>query len=696
MVLAAVVAACVAVTAIAITGAGRARPGLEFAQAGHWIYNSVLGKVFHLDGGSKNIDAEVLVPGVAQGADVVQTDSHGYVLSDEIVEFGKSDLTVTDRRPAPADERPVGLEAGGAAFAVYRQAGRIARFGEHPLVRPAGGALGMPVVTSDGTLWVHRLEGGQLCRLQPEATRLSCVATTPRGHTGGLTVVKDRPVFVDTTANTMSTVSGEGLGRPEPLGVDLPATAVIASNDVDGRIASVDPESSTVHLVDTAVLDGEVSEPPTVTRLEPGEYRQVASSGSTLALLEERSDTLVTLDAQGEVTGKRPVPAPTDGEVEKSGPDESRADSEGEDPRDGVPGLFRGEDSRVYVENPSGEHVMVVEPDGEVESVAVEGEAERADEPTRRPTRRPTPTPERTEPEPSRKTTERTARASRPGAPADVGGSAGNGTITVRWDAAPDNGAPVTSYVLSWEGGSTTVDGDARSATLRGLRNGTAYTVTVRAVNRVGQGPGVSTGRLVPGGPASAPPGFRVRAVGPDEHRFTWKRPALNGGELVTYRLVRDGGDRRQTTGTSLTWRGLTQGRRYRFTVQAVTRTASGEVLVGTAATLEFVADYSGLGPVIVVSKGPKTTYGDTCRQNCHFVEFHAVGLEPETEYRYTVYASEWGEFNSVTLESDENGEEHQDDRFAASPVGQQVWIVAEGPDGEEIVSNRFTWTADE
>ncbi|MFI6737592.1 serine/threonine-protein kinase [Nonomuraea sp. NPDC050451] len=96
----------------------------------------------------------------------------------------------------------------------------------------------------------------------------------------------------------------------------------------------------------------------------------------------------------------------------------------------------------------------------------------------------------------------------------------------------------------------------------------------------------------------------------------------------------------------------------------------------------------------IVASKGPSTTYG-SCRKNCAFVEFRATGLKPNTKYVFRPYADNWGAFNpGATFTTDEKGEQHTHDRFPCSATGQKVWIVAEGPDGERVVSNKFTWTA--
>ncbi|MFG6202402.1 protein kinase [Nonomuraea sp. JJY05] len=96
----------------------------------------------------------------------------------------------------------------------------------------------------------------------------------------------------------------------------------------------------------------------------------------------------------------------------------------------------------------------------------------------------------------------------------------------------------------------------------------------------------------------------------------------------------------------------------------------------------------------IVASKGPSTTYG-SCRKNCAFVEFRATGLKPNTKYVFRPYTDNWGAFNpGATFTTDENGEQHTDDRFPCGATGQKVWIVAEGPDGERVVSNKFTWAA--
>jgi hypothetical protein len=91
-----------------------------------------------------------------------------------------------------------------------------------------------------------------------------------------------------------------------------------------------------------------------------------------------------------------------------------------------------------------------------------------------------------------------------PGAPAIGTLSVTEGTIEVDWSPpADDGGVPITGYVVSALDGATEVArlevaGDARSAVLDGLANGTPHTVTVAAVNAVGMGPDATAGPVTP------------------------------------------------------------------------------------------------------------------------------------------------------------------------------------------------------
>jgi hypothetical protein len=722
--LAAVIAGCVGITGIAVAGAGNASPGMKFAQEGRYIYNSALGTIFHINGNTKNADSQIPLPGAGPGTQVVQSDQNAYVLAQgRTYEFGKSNLKVRDPQPAPLAERAVGLEAAGAAFAIYRQNGRIVRFNEHPAVAVVGVPLGQPVVTSAGTVWVHRPDNGQLCHLPLDADRLACPAKVPLGHTGALTVVgTNQVVFVDTTAGDMYTVDDGGIGRQIPLPLaDLPGTAIIASNDVAGRVAIVDPQKNLLHLVDTAQLTGDKADTaPVRKQLRKGRYERIASSGNSIALIDESTDTLVTLDRNGDEKGARKIPPPSKKAKVGSG-DQA--------------GLYRGGDSRLYVASKSGEQVMVVDDTGEVTPVDTNKSGPDKSKPDPKPGDRPTTTPSKpvppaeptippdpprtTDPKPSDRPgptgdpTNRPGRpsadkpvtppskpavqASRPGAPRSVSGKAGTGSAYVSWEAAAPNGAAVTQYRVTWSGGSRTLGRSARSVDIAGLTNGTGYTFTVRAVNRVGAGPGSSTTQLVPdGGAADAPPNFKV-TPGSRKISLSWSRPNLHGGKLQGYQYTASGPGEQQSDSsmsTSHTFTGLTNGDSYLVEVQAITTDAQGNLTRGkTASRIVTVGSGSGSSsPTLQAARGASTSDG-TCRPpGCAFIKVIGKGLQPNTAYFFQPYTTQWQPSNpGATLTTDSSGSITITDRFATDAPGQQVWVVATAGT-ERIQSNKFTW----
>lgn len=527
-----IVAGCVTVVGLAVGGASKPLPGLDLVQTGHWIYNSALGKAFHIDGAGKRADAEVSVPGADKDSQVVQGPTQGYVVGpSKNIEFGKSTLSVEGSRPAPAPELPVTLEVRGGPYAVYRDAGTVIRLGEGDATIRAGGPLGDPVATADGRLWLHRLDSGLLCELAPGSERLSCPSVVPQGHKGSLTVAGDTAMFVDTTDDTFRPVTVAGLGAPVKLGVDVPETAVAASSDVDGRLAILDKQGAWLHLVDAAPKDR--THPVTVP-LPQGDYAGVAASRTAVAVVDRTSKTLRTYDRDGRERESKPIP--------------------GEGGRPPV----RGQDSRVYVDGVDGSHVLVVEHDGAVNQVPVTGVPAPVENPTPvapppqsppdtpgpgtqpppQPQAPPAGKPERPVP-PQRTQQPPPVPASPPGAPRSVTATPGDGSATVKWNAAAANGAAVTGYRITWSGGEKTVGGGVRTTPITGLANGTAYVFTVAAINRAGTGPGASSAPVTPvdAKPPSAPGNVAAQPQGNGGALITWTPATANGSPITGYRI---------------------------------------------------------------------------------------------------------------------------------------------------------------
>ncbi|MEJ3746489.1 fibronectin type III domain-containing protein [Actinomycetes bacterium KLBMP 9797] len=495
----------IAAVAVAASGAIAPTPGLRLAHGGHWIASPSLASVFHINGATRRVDAQAPVPGIEPGSQVVQGDTSGYVVGrSRIVEFGKSNLSVERTLTPPTGERPVAVEVAGGPYLVYREAGRVVRLGDPPATIPAGGALGEPVTTPDGALWLHRVDSGVLCRLTATADRISCPAAAPAGHTGALTVVGGKPVFVDTAADTLSVVTDHGIGRPTPAGMDLPPTVRVAPVDAAGRVAVLDPAARRIQLLDAAGLDTKrQGAKPVTVALPDGAYSAPSVSGSSVVLLDLKRNAVLTYNSAGEQQRTTPVP-----------------------PEAGEPSLRRGEDNRVYVDGAEGRHVLVVDHDGAVGVVPVVGNERR--EPSRSPAPPPStkpdtvPPPTRADPRPRddddtevrppsgrTATTTRAVPASPPGIPASLRAAVQGTSIRVTWGAAAANGATVSAYRVAWAptaggaGGSSTRPGSARSMTITGLSRGVAYRITVVAQNSAGRGSPATVRATVPPPPRS-------------------------------------------------------------------------------------------------------------------------------------------------------------------------------------------------
>ena len=150
-----------------------------------------------------------------------------------------------------------------------------------------------------------------------------------------------------------------------------------------------------------------------------------------------------------------------------------------------------------------------------------------------------------------------------------------SGQVTVVWLApTSDGGKPVLSYKAVISPGLTTITVAAAvtTATFPGLTNGTAYTVSVTAVNVLGEGPAAvsqpRTPATIPGAPQNvlATPGIGAVTV-------SWSPPASTGGQPITSYTVttQPGGQTTNASGnaTSALVQPLAIGSGYTFTVRA-------------------------------------------------------------------------------------------------------------------------------
>lgn len=665
---------CAAAVVAALTGATTPLAASRFANTGHWVFNSVLGAVFHVDGATTNIDARVPMS-AEDGSQVLQSDTSGFVVGAErITEFDKESLRPRRSATPPADETPVGIEVVGGPYAVYRDAGVVVRLGDPTATVEVGGPVGTPVVTEDGTMWLHRTDDGRICRLEKDGTALAgCPASAPEDHAGALTVVGGRPAFVDLFTSTLHAVDGDHLGAGVPLGARLSPDARPAERDADGRLAILDPTRDRLVLVDTT---GKAA--PVTVALAPGDYAGPVATGDVVVVVDRRQGTVLTYGADGKHRDTAPI-------KDKSG----------------EPRLNRGEDERIYVEDEDGTQVVVVDEDGGVRGVDVDGAPEKPvetpkpkDDPKPR-DRRPADPPQRTAP-PETTTPPPPLPPGRPGAPGRVNAQAGNASATVTWDPAPDNRSPITSYVVTWAGGSATYGPATRRVTIPGLANGTAYTFTVTAANQVGSGPGASSAAVTPSVPvAPAAPPVNTRAdYDPWDQptrdvTVSWGRPALNGGTLAYYEVAATGRATQNVPGTSLLFPQVDSTEVITFTVRAVTRGPAGQLIRGAAATATH--DATQPRPVSVqISRGGPSETGNCHAPDCSWVIATVSGLDPDTNYEIRLSSTANENVRTEEFTSGQDGSATYDQLNYDVP-GETVWVSVLTSDGW-VKSNELRW----
>ena len=188
-----------------------------------------------------------------------------------------------------------------------------------------------------------------------------------------------------------------------------------------------------------------------------------------------------------------------------------------------------------------------------------------------------------------------------PGAPTITGAVAGDGDAEVSFNAGDANGATITNYQFSVDGGTSwtalnPVD-TSSPVTVTGLANGTAYTVKLRAVTTVGTGTAsAASSSFTPTGEPGAPTGLAVSSSDGDA-ALTWTAPSATGGADITDYIVQY----RATTTT--TWSTFSDG-----TGTSVTATVTGldsaidYAFRVAAVNSEGTGDYSGEVVLVAVS----------------------------------------------------------------------------------------------
>ena len=168
-----------------------------------------------------------------------------------------------------------------------------------------------------------------------------------------------------------------------------------------------------------------------------------------------------------------------------------------------------------------------------------------------------------------------------PDAPVNLVAAANNESAQIAFTPGASNGSTIMNYEYQLGSGAWTAlsPSDVTSpVTISGLTNSTAYTVTLRAVNAVGNSSPSASVSVTPMPLPPSAPAITTAGRGDGQATITFTAPASNGGGTITdYEYSTDGGvtwTSRGSTASPFTVTGLANGTQYSFTLRA--RNVSG------------------------------------------------------------------------------------------------------------------------
>lgn len=156
-----------------------------------------------------------------------------------------------------------------------------------------------------------------------------------------------------------------------------------------------------------------------------------------------------------------------------------------------------------------------------------------------------------------------------------------NSFALLTFSVASDGGSPVTAYEYSLNAGISWTNASSLENPMRisGLRNGSNYSIIIRALNIAGAGNSSSTSSIAPIGPPDAP---RINTLTPGDQTLevAFTDGATSGSPITGYEYSIDGGNTWPSAGTAtsspFTITGLTNGTIYTVRIRAVNANGSG------------------------------------------------------------------------------------------------------------------------
>lgn len=156
-----------------------------------------------------------------------------------------------------------------------------------------------------------------------------------------------------------------------------------------------------------------------------------------------------------------------------------------------------------------------------------------------------------------------------------------NSFALITFSVASNGGSPITAYEYSLNAGISWTSASSLTNPMRiaGLRNGSSYSIIIRAVNNAGAGDSSATSAIAPIGPPDAP---RITTLTPGDQTLevAFVDGATSGSPITGYEYSIDGGNTWPSAGLAtaspFTITGLTNGTVYTVRIRAVNANGSG------------------------------------------------------------------------------------------------------------------------
>nr|WP_229830606.1 fibronectin type III domain-containing protein [Actinoplanes ianthinogenes] len=557
---------------LTVLGLGAADEAVASFDAASWVWSRTKGEMSRVNGVTAKIDTRVDV-GQARGHTLEVSQSDRFVILRDVNTGAVASMDLTDlqafwnQQTAPGVGVSVALH-DDSAFVVDSVQGKVQQ------VDPASlQAIGQPIsfppgitggaFDGKGRLWIVAPSEGTVTAISPapkpsegtggqggsatgEPQRVRTESVGGASHDFQLTTLDDGVAVLDRTTNELVRVSGAPTSR---TALPLTGPGTLPEHTDGTTVAVTVPDSRQVLGVDPAGgLKVKFTVPPgqTASELQPavsweGFYYVADADGGTVHVFDQagQEQKPITFDNPG-------------GSLE-----------------------LEVRENYLFINAPGSPIAQVVDNQHGVRPVDKYADDVLGGDPP--PVKTPPATPPKQKKKPNK------PLISKPGPPRNVKAAAGNAEARVTWQAAADNGAPITKYVVVGDNKTFQVGADQRSLVVTGLTNGETYQFQVHAVNKKGDGPDRTSNPVKPTAEVPDPPGTPVAEAKADGSvSVTW--PAANGQGLAieryTVTAVAEGGSSPigDAKDASLTIPAgqLEYGKQYAFTVVAVNERGAG------------------------------------------------------------------------------------------------------------------------